>query len=80
MKPRKLTPLLLYNFLVIAGHSLIKTYGPQAKKLLHATIDGLIPIIPQSSVASTTKLKLFLEETIIQTGRIPEHNGKRMEP
>jgi hypothetical protein len=80
MKPRKLTPLLIHTFLVIAGHKLVAEYKDQALKMMHVLQDCLIPIIPKSAIASTTKLTLFLEESIKKTSSFPVHPGKKMEP
>ena len=80
MKPRKLTPLLIHTFLIIAGNKLISIYKDQGLKLVYLLVDTLIPIIPVAAIASTTKLKLFLEETVIKTNSFPLNQGKKMEP
>lgn len=76
MKPRKLTPLLILTFLEIAGNRLLQQYGEQGKKLVHLIIEKSIPMMPASSVASTTKLKLFLEDTVFKQGTIPAHPSR----
>ncbi|KAJ3260315.1 hypothetical protein HK103_000950 [Boothiomyces macroporosus] len=76
MKPRKLTPLLILTFLEIAGNKLLQQYGEQGKKLVHLIIEKSIPMMPASSVASTTKLKLFLEDTVFKQGTIPAHPSR----
>jgi hypothetical protein len=71
MTPKKITPLLLVSFLEIAGHAIIDTYGDQGRKIISIIIDHVIPSVPSTAVASTTKLKLYLEETFMKTKRFP---------
>jgi hypothetical protein len=80
IKPRKVTPLFLLAFLEIAGHSLVSKYGEQGAKLIHYIIEIIIPAIPKTAIASTTKLQLFLDETIIKTGSFPIPSGRNLEP
>ncbi|KAJ3369928.1 Nuclear pore complex nucleoporin component [Kappamyces sp. JEL0680] len=80
MKPRKITPLLLHSFLMVTGHALLKAYPDQGRKLISTIIDGLVPLIPTAAVASTTKLKLFLEETVVAKNSFPLPYGRALEP
>lgn len=80
MKPRKITPLLIHTFLVVAGSGLMKKYGTQARKLIHVIVEGIIPIIPTAAIASTTKLKLFLEETVLLSNTFDVHPSSILEP
>ena len=80
MKPRKLTPLLIYAFLNVAGHALVANYGPQMLKLMKCLLEDFIPMFPAQALPSTTKLKLFLTETVIATGTFPIPDGQKMLP
>lgn len=78
MKPRRITPQLLHTFLSISGNKLMKTYGKQADKLIHYVI-AMLPEMPQESIASTTRLDLFIQETAIAQGIIPIFEGSTLE-
>ncbi|KAI8899894.1 GLE1-like protein-domain-containing protein [Globomyces pollinis-pini] len=75
MKPRKLTPQLIYTFLEITGNALINEYRHQAKKMILVIKDQFIPTIPAAAISSTTRLQSFLEETVIKNGTIPICSG-----
>ncbi|KAI8927632.1 GLE1-like protein-domain-containing protein [Entophlyctis helioformis] len=64
LKPRKITPLLIHTFLDVAGHALFTTYKSQAWKLAMYIANVSLPIMPPSANASTTRLKLYLEEQV----------------
>ncbi|KAL2919514.1 hypothetical protein HK105_201161 [Polyrhizophydium stewartii] len=79
MKPRRITPLLLHTFLEVAGHELLKTYPRQAPKLIRYMVQVAIPMMPASANASTTRLKLFLEETALAKGTIDPYESSHLE-
>ena len=79
MKPRRLTPLLLYTFLDVCGHELLKEYKSQALKLFHFIMEHNIPAMPQSALAGTTRLELFLQETVIAHNDIRPPEGRDLE-
>ena len=78
MKPRKITPSLINTFLLIAGYALVQSYSTQALKLARVLYDDMIPLFPVASLPSTTKLQLFLEETVLATGKFPVPVGQKM--
>jgi GLE1-like protein len=80
MKPRKLTPLLIYAFLNVAGHALVTTYNTQMIKVMKCLLDDFIPLFPKQALPSTTKLKLLLEETVMSNGKFPIPDGQKMLP
>eukprot|EP00842_Homolaphlyctis_polyrhiza_P006682 jgi/Hompol1/7014/HPOL_005158-RA len=82
LKPRKITPLLLITFLEIAGNALLTKYKGQAKKLIRHIIDIVIPTIStnKKAIASTTRLGLWLEETVLKNGQIPVFLDSKLEP
>jgi nucleoporin GLE1 len=71
MRPRRITSQLLLVFLQIAGNELLKVYKKQAEKLIHYIIEEIIPNLDKGSIASNTRLKLFLEETVLSKSTIP---------
>ncbi len=79
IEPRRITPLIIHTFLQVAGKSFLETYKKQGEKMVHYLLDYVIPYIPKESIASSTLLKLFLEETVIQTGKIPLYDGAGLE-
>ncbi|OAJ44472.1 hypothetical protein BDEG_27697 [Batrachochytrium dendrobatidis JEL423] len=79
MKPRRITPLLIHTFLEISGHSLVKTYNRQVLKMVRYIVQILIPMIPVAANASTTRLSLMLNETILRNGSIPVFEGSQLE-
>ncbi|KAJ1344451.1 hypothetical protein BSLG_001011 [Batrachochytrium salamandrivorans] len=79
MKPRRITTLLLYTFLEIAGNALVTTYKRQAIKLVRYIVQVLIPMAPAAANASTTRLALFLDETVLKTGNMPPFEGSALE-
>ena len=79
IRPRKITPLLIYAFLNVAGHKIVQQYKDQAVKLVAVLCDSLMPMFPKAAVASTTKLALYLDETVKKTGTFPPHSGHKME-
>lgn len=46
LKPTFITPSILHKFLLVAGQTLHKVYGPQFKKLLLVIQDQLTPTFP----------------------------------
>jgi hypothetical protein len=76
MPPRRITPLLLLTFLEITGFMLYKTFPQQMPKLMQLLIKEYIPRMPEASIASTTRLKLFLEENVLKRGTLPEPPGR----
>ena len=78
LQPIQISPLLLHNFFEIAGHKLIKVYGVQALNAIQAIVDKVIPNCPADAVASTTRLSLLLEETVLKTGTFPKYNGSNL--
>ena len=78
-EPRRITPLIIHTFLQVAGKALLDNYKKQGEKMIHYILEHVIPHIPKESVASSTQLQLFLEETVIRTGKIPMFEGATLE-
>ena len=78
LQPIQISPLLLHNFFEIAGHKLIEVYGNQALNTIQSIVDKVIPNCSADAVASTTRLSLLLEETVLKTGTFPKYNGSNL--
>ncbi|KAJ3180459.1 Nuclear pore complex nucleoporin component [Geranomyces variabilis] len=76
-KPRRVTALLILTMLEIVGFELLQHYRKQAEKMLVFIRDEFLPRNPKESVASGTRLKLFIDE-VFKTGRIPPPEGKKL--
>lgn len=79
LPPRPITPLLLVSFLEQAAYSLYHSYGVNFEKLLRFILDRYIGLIPQSCIASRTRLELLCKETL-SAGRlrVKEPVGRKM--
>ncbi|XP_065830771.1 mRNA export factor GLE1-like [Oscarella lobularis] len=80
LSPRSnITATMLYDFLEVAGHDLMKTYKKQFQKLLVLICKEFYPkieaVTSESKRGPVTRLKLFLE-TCIKSGKIPEPKGR----
>ena len=75
---RRISASLILTFIEMAGYEMYKKYPTQMPKLMTLLIREIIPRMPEASVASITRLQLFLEETVIKTGSIPEPFGKHL--
>lgn len=72
------TATMLYQFIKVAGHALMKKYGRQFQKLLLVLCKEFVPAIdkltPPEKRGPTQRLKDFLEECI-KSQRIPVPDG-----
>jgi hypothetical protein len=73
---RRITAALVLTFIETAGYEMYKKYPNQMPKLMKLLSEESIPKMPKASVASITRLQLFLEDTVTRTGSIPEPFGK----
>lgn len=78
LEPRPVTSVILFNFLEVAGHALMKKYGKQFRKLLQLLCVEMMPkileVTPNESKAGAMRLKIFLD-TCIKEGRIRQPEG-----
>ena len=79
LEPRPhITATLVYDFLEVAGHALIKAYGKQFIKLLQTFIQKYMPKLKAASVAGDggpqSRLETFLEK-VLRTGQIKPPEG-----
>ena len=79
LEPRPtVTATIIYDFLEVAGHALMKQYGQQFQKLLRGLCNNFVPKIEQVTPADqrgpVMRLKSFLEKCI-KAGKIPEPEG-----
>ncbi|XP_057292176.1 mRNA export factor GLE1-like isoform X2 [Hydractinia symbiolongicarpus] len=80
LEPRpSVTATILFDFLEVAGHAMLKRYGKQFKKLLLILCQEYLPkimdVTPANSKATVIRLKMFLD-TCIKEGRIKEPEGR----
>lgn len=80
LEPRpSVTATILFDFLEVAGHAMMKRYGKQFKKLLMILCQEYLPkildVTPANSKATVMRLKMFLD-TCIKEGRIKEAEGR----
>eukprot|EP00118_Oscarella_pearsei_P005791 m.26583 g.26583 ORF g.26583 m.26583 type:complete len:706 (+) comp29407_c0_seq9:18-2135(+) len=79
LPPRpNITATILFDFLEVAGHCLLKKYKKQFQKLLSLICKELYPkiesVTPKDQQGPVIRLKLYLE-TCIKSGRIAEPKG-----
>lgn len=78
MEPRPVTATILFDFLEVAGHAMLKRFGGQFRKLLLILCNDVMPkileVTPPESKAGATRLKLFLEECVKQ-GKVKPPEG-----
>jgi hypothetical protein len=79
MKPRSISPLLIFTFLEIAGAELVKVYQGQARKLIRYFLGVWIGMVPATAIAHATRLQLFLEQ-FEATGLIKEMEMRNLDP
>jgi nucleoporin GLE1 len=63
--PRRITATLVYKFLQVAGHALVRQYGRQFLKMLLLLKTHTLPAMASSARAHTpsvTRLQLFIQE------------------
>lgn len=75
---RRITASLILTFIETAGYEMYKKYPTQMPKLMKLLLADAIPKMPEASVASITRLQLFLDDTVLKTGSIPEPFGKHL--
>lgn len=73
---RRITAALILTFIETAGYEMYKKYPTQMPKLVKLLSEEVIPKMPAASVASVTRLQLFLEDTVTKSGTIPVPFGK----
>jgi hypothetical protein len=78
MKPRTISPLLVFTFLEIAGADLVKIYQGQARKLIQYLLGTWIGMAPEGAVAHATRLRLFLERFRVH-GNIQEMDMRELD-
>lgn len=76
--PILLSPLVVYTFLRIALPEFIRVYQKQGWKIVAYLIGDWGDKCHKQDVAHTTRLKLFLEETLARR-RVEELEGSKME-
>ena len=79
LKPRpSLTATVIFDFLEVAGHALMKRFGKQFKKVLLALCQDLMPkileVTPPNSKAGAMRLKMFLDKCV-KEGKIKPLEG-----
>lgn len=78
LEPRPATAVILYDFLEVAGHAMMKRYGKQFRKLLLLLYEQMMPkileVTPKECEAGAMRLKIFLD-TCIKEGRIRQPEG-----
>ncbi|XP_066911176.1 mRNA export factor GLE1-like isoform X2 [Clytia hemisphaerica] len=72
------TATIIFDFLEVAGHAMLKRFGKQFEKLLSLVKDELMPkinaITPSHAKAGATRLKMFLD-SCIKEGNIKPPEG-----
>ena len=58
----------------------MQTYQNQMRKMMTFVLETYIPMIPEKAIASKTRLYLFLQETFVKTGTLPDHKGNKISP
>ena len=62
------TATVIYDFLEVTGHALMKRFGKQFEKLLVVLVNDLMPkiiaVTPANAKAGATRLKMFLDKCI----------------
>lgn len=81
LPPRPITAYLLVAFLEQASYALYRKYGANFEKLIKLILEKYIVLIPNSSIASKTRLEILCKE-IISSGqkRVKEPVGLRLAP
>ena len=78
MEPRPVTATIIFDFLEVAGHAMMKRFGGQFRKLLlvlcHEVMPKILEVTPPESKAGAMRLKLFLEDCVKQ-GKIKAPEG-----
>ena len=79
LEPRPyITATLVYDFLAVAGHLMLKTYGNQFIKLLKVFMQQYMPKVKAASPAGAggplQRLESFLEK-VVKTGKIDPPEG-----
>lgn len=78
LEPRPVTATILFDFLEVAGHAMMKRYGKQFRKLLRILCEEVMPkileVTPKESKAGAMRLKIFLD-TCIKEGRMKQPEG-----
>ena len=75
---KPLTGTLLLTMLEVAGSEMQRVYGKQFKKLIDVVVSDVLPKMPEKDVAERVRLELFLQESWLKTGQMPEHAGKTL--
>jgi hypothetical protein len=78
MKPRPITPYLLAAFLEIAGYRFSQEFPKEFRAKMEFVQKQFIPMIPAESVASKTRLKIFIDR-YLDSGHIDPPEGLRIE-
>lgn len=79
LEPRpSVTATMIFDFLEVAGHALMKRFGKQFQKVLLTLCRELMPkileVTPANSKAGAMRLKMFLE-TCVKEGKIKPPDG-----
>ena len=75
LKPKRITAQLVLSFLQVAGFRLLQVYNRQFRKLLAVIKEDVLPKLPQESLASATRLQLFLMDYEQAGGVIAKPKG-----
>ncbi|KAJ3054338.1 Nuclear pore complex nucleoporin component [Rhizophlyctis rosea] len=82
MKPRRITPVLIYKFLEVAAFRLEQTYRQQIRKLMQYIYETYIPAmaaLPNPPTPSITRLQSFIHDQYLQNGKFDEPAGIKLE-
>ena len=81
LPPRPVTAYLLIAFLEQASYAFYRKYGINFEKLIKLILEKYIVLIPNSNIASKTRLEILCKE-IISSGqhRIKEPTGLKLAP
>lgn len=79
LEPRpSITATIIFDFLEVAGHALLKRFGKQFQKVLLTLCKDLMPkilqVTPASSKAGAMRLKMFLEKCV-KEGKMKSPDG-----
>lgn len=81
LPPRPVTAYLLVAFLEQASYSFYQKYGINFEKMIKLILEKYILLIPNSNIASKTRLEILCKE-IISSGQhsIKEPTGLKLAP
>jgi nucleoporin GLE1 len=75
LKPKRITAQLVLSFLQVAGYRLLQVYNRQFRKMLLLIKEEVLQRLPQESLASATRLQLFVMDYEQAGGVIAKPKG-----